>query len=92
MAALLRRSSCFGKPHDECCTLSELALHIDRSALLRRSDLEISAITTYERTNYPLTLVAIPGERLELRVMYDAGLFSREAAERRQRRLRCESE
>ncbi|PYQ23999.1 MAG: hypothetical protein DMF81_06875 [Acidobacteria bacterium] len=55
---------------------------IDRSALLERSDLEISAITTYERTNYPLTLVAIPGESLELRVMFDAGLFSRAAAER----------
>src|SRR5207237_5473725 len=35
MAALLRRSSCFGQPHDECCARSRLALHMDRSALLQ---------------------------------------------------------
>ena len=55
---------------------------IDRSALLERSGLEISGVRTFERTNYSLTVVAIPGDRIELLVMFDRQNYGRAAAER----------
>ncbi|MFO0723577.1 MAG: non-ribosomal peptide synthase/polyketide synthase [Myxococcota bacterium] len=55
---------------------------MDRSALLERNDLEITNIKTYERTNYPLTVIAIPGKELELRVMFDQALYASALAER----------
>jgi amino acid adenylation domain-containing protein len=72
-------------PHDRPLFESLMVFEnypIDRSALLERSDLEISAITTHERTNYPLTVVAIPGDALEIRVMFDPAAVSEKSAER----------
>nr|AYN44243.1 nonribosomal peptide synthetase [Cloning vector H69C977B_s05]AYN44279.1 nonribosomal peptide synthetase [Cloning vector H69C977B_s11]AYN44303.1 nonribosomal peptide synthetase [Cloning vector H69C977B_s15] len=72
-------------PHDRPLFESLLVFEnypIDRSTLLERSGLEISSIHAHERINYPLAVVAIPGESLELRVMYQEDTFSRAAAER----------
>ncbi|QDE97917.1 non-ribosomal peptide synthetase [Myxococcus xanthus] len=55
---------------------------LDASTLLPRSGLTISSVNTHDRISYPLALVAIPGESLELRVMYAADAFSRPMAER----------
>ncbi|KFE69484.1 non-ribosomal peptide synthetase [Hyalangium minutum] len=77
-------------PHDRPLFESLLVFEnypIDRSTLLERSGLEISSIHAQERINYPLAVVAIPGESLELRVMYQEDTFSRAAAERLARLL-----
>jgi amino acid adenylation domain-containing protein len=37
---------------------------------------------TFERTNYPLTIIAAPGERLTLRIGYDADRFDERSIER----------
>ncbi|WNZ58795.1 amino acid adenylation domain-containing protein [Myxococcus sp. MxC21-1] len=55
---------------------------LDASTLLPRSGLTISSVNTHDRISYPLALIAIPGESLELRVMYAADAFSRPMAER----------
>nr|APZ78729.1 nonribosomal peptide synthetase [Myxococcus sp.] len=55
---------------------------LDSSTLLPRSGLTIRDVNTHDRISYPLALVAIPGESLELRLMYSAERFSRAAAER----------
>lgn len=40
-------------------------------------NLEISSARTVERTDYPLTLIVVPGEELALRLLYDCGRFGR---------------
>ncbi|MEW5927673.1 MAG: amino acid adenylation domain-containing protein, partial [Gemmatimonadota bacterium] len=45
---------------------------MDVSDSERRGGIEIAGFRAFERTNYPLTLVAAPGEGLVLRAMYDA--------------------
>ncbi|WP_184261227.1 non-ribosomal peptide synthetase, partial [Granulicella mallensis] len=42
-------------------------------------DLKLSGIECNDITHYPLSLVVIPGEALQLRVQYNAGLFERNA-------------
>ncbi|ATB48375.1 non-ribosomal peptide synthetase [Corallococcus macrosporus DSM 14697] len=72
-------------PHDRPLFESILVFEnypLDASTLLPRSGLTISAVNTHDRISYPLALVAIPGESLELRVMYAAEAFSRSAAGR----------
>ncbi|MBE9065558.1 amino acid adenylation domain-containing protein [Leptolyngbya cf. ectocarpi LEGE 11479] len=44
--------------------------------------LSFTGLRNYEQTSYPLTLTAIPGERLQLTVSYDTSRFSKEAMER----------
>ena len=44
--------------------------------------LAVTAAETYERTNYPLTLIVSPGPELELRWIYDTGRFDEEAITR----------
>jgi non-ribosomal peptide synthetase component F len=39
------------------------------------SGLKLESFTTFERTNYPLTLVADPGEQLRLQINYDCQRF-----------------
>jgi len=55
---------------------------LDASTLLPRSGLTIRDVNTHDRISYPLALVAIPGESLELRVMYAPDRLSPGAAER----------
>ncbi|GER90178.1 hypothetical protein KDW_43400 [Dictyobacter vulcani] len=43
------------------------------------ASLEIQAATSREQTTYPLTLIAYPGQRLALKVLYDQGRFSAHA-------------
>ncbi|XXF74928.1 amino acid adenylation domain-containing protein [Myxococcaceae bacterium GXIMD 01537] len=72
-------------PHDRPLFESILVFEnypIDQSKLLQRSGLSIGSISTHGRINYPLAVVAIPGETLELRVMYATDRFSRTAASR----------
>ena len=37
--------------------------------------LEVAAVRSFERTNYPLTVVALPGREFSLRMSYDSGYF-----------------
>nr|AQM37584.1 nonribosomal peptide synthetase [Myxococcus virescens] len=77
-------------PHDRPLFESILVFEnypLDASTLLPRSGLTISSVNTHDRISYPLALVAIPGESLELRVMYSGDAFSRPAAERIRRLL-----
>ncbi|MBI5339327.1 MAG: non-ribosomal peptide synthase/polyketide synthase [Mycolicibacterium rufum] len=48
---------------------------LDASAMTAVDDLVISDVTAYETNHYPLTLQAMPGDRLSLRVEYDTELF-----------------
>lgn len=41
----------------------------------RVSDLEIDNVRAFEKTNYPLTVVAMPGSELVLRILYDCRRF-----------------
>ena len=55
---------------------------LDPAALQAGPGLAFSNVGVIERTNYPLTLVAVPGERLVLRAQYDRSRFDRGATER----------
>ncbi|MBE9211187.1 amino acid adenylation domain-containing protein [Plectonema cf. radiosum LEGE 06105] len=48
---------------------------VGSSLLEDTAGLEIDQIKSYERTNYPLTLVVIPGEELLVRMLYDCSRF-----------------
>jgi len=43
--------------------------------------LRIASVRTYERGNYPLTFLVIPGEEIVLQLAYDASVLSRERAD-----------
>ncbi|MEV0170176.1 condensation domain-containing protein [Streptomyces sp. NPDC050803] len=45
-------------------------------------DLTVADFTYYTRTNYPLTLAGLPGERLGLRISYDPSWLTDDSAER----------
>jgi non-ribosomal peptide synthetase component F len=47
----------------------------------------LSAISGRDATHYPLVLTALPGDRLQLRLSYQAGLFGRSDIEALARRL-----
>ncbi|MGH9361609.1 MAG: condensation domain-containing protein, partial [Thermoanaerobaculia bacterium] len=51
------------------------------------SAFEMSHSGVFQRTNYPLTLVASPGEELTLRLGYETGRFAADAIERLLRHL-----
>ncbi|BAZ33597.1 amino acid adenylation domain-containing protein (plasmid) [Cylindrospermum sp. NIES-4074] len=48
---------------------------IDSSLLSEDSSLQISEIDGFERTNYPLTVVVIPGDELLVKISYDTARF-----------------
>jgi amino acid adenylation domain-containing protein/non-ribosomal peptide synthase protein (TIGR01720 family) len=55
---------------------------IDRSLERREGGLSIRDVRYQERTNYPLTLIAVPDDGLELRLLYDARRFEDGAIDR----------
>ena len=55
---------------------------IGSSLLEDTAGLEIDEIKSYERTNYPLTLVIVPGEELFVRMLYDCSRFDADAIAR----------
>jgi surfactin family lipopeptide synthetase C len=55
---------------------------VDQALLKRQQGLRVERARTIERTNYPLTLVAAPGEQLSLRLNYDASRFDPTAVTR----------
>ncbi|MCV3211986.1 amino acid adenylation domain-containing protein [Plectonema radiosum NIES-515] len=48
---------------------------VDASLQKLDLNLEIKSFSTFAKTNYPLTLLASPGEELSLRITYDGELF-----------------
>ncbi len=55
----------------------------------RPSPLRVEVVENVERTNFPLVLQALPGDRLELRLGYRRARLDRFAVERLMGRLRC---
>ena len=55
---------------------------IDASLPHKLGGLEPRAVSFTERTNYPLTLIAVPGDRLGLRASFDASRFDHAAVDR----------
>ncbi|MGH9821823.1 MAG: amino acid adenylation domain-containing protein, partial [Blastocatellia bacterium] len=41
----------------------------------RRAELKVLRVRAREQTNYPITLIVIPGQRLSVRLIYDTGWF-----------------
>lgn len=50
---------------------------VDRSLLERKANLEIQYVSSFEKTNYPLTLTVLPGSELKFAVSYDRRRFDR---------------
>ena len=55
---------------------------VDTAALLDVHGLAITDITTRERNDYPLTLQAMPGDELSLRVEFDSDVFDPASVEK----------
>jgi amino acid adenylation domain-containing protein/non-ribosomal peptide synthase protein (TIGR01720 family) len=55
---------------------------VDSSLMNEDNSLELSEIDGFEQTNYPLTLVAVPGNELLVKISYDAVSFTEETMER----------
>ena len=53
---------------------------VDTSAMVGADGLAISEFTNRERNHYPLTVEALPGDELSLRVEYDTDVFDRAAS------------
>ncbi|MGG3494414.1 amino acid adenylation domain-containing protein [Peribacillus simplex] len=53
----------------------------------RKSDLRVLEVQSAEQTNYPLTLIAMPGKQLTLKLMYDRHHFDEETIHRIQGHL-----
>ena len=53
----------------------------DQAEVAREAAVQISDVNTIEWSNYPLTLIATPGERLQLTFAYDVGWFVAEQLE-----------
>ena len=61
---------------------------VDRSALAQPvAGLELTRVEGYDATHYPLSLMAVPAERLRLRLQYRSDLFARSSVEAMGRRL-----
>ena len=61
---------------------------VDRSALAQPVDgLALTSVEGRDATHYPLSLVAVPAERLRLRLQYRSDLFERSTVEAMGRRL-----
>ena len=61
---------------------------VDRSALAQPvAGLALTSVEGHDATHYPLSLVAVPAERLRLRLQYRTDLFERSTVEAMGRRL-----
>ncbi|WP_082634718.1 non-ribosomal peptide synthetase [Mycobacteroides sp. H054] len=60
---------------------------VDGGALSGADGISIAEITTHESTDYPLTMQAIPGEELRLRIEYDTAVFEPAEIEALARRM-----
>src|SRR6185369_12813267 len=54
----------------------------DKDALKEILSLDLEDVRSFDRTNYPLTVVAIPAEELCLQALYDRGRFTDDSIER----------
>lgn len=55
---------------------------LDKEALKENLSLDLEDVRSFDRTNYPLTVVAIPAEDLCLQALYDRGRFTGDSIER----------
>ena len=55
---------------------------VDRAMNERQMALDVESVKTHARTNFPLTIVAAPGENIHLLVAFDATRFGRQTIER----------
>ncbi|MFP5265247.1 MAG: condensation domain-containing protein, partial [Blastocatellia bacterium] len=60
---------------------------IDSSSLSQSSELEIAEVRSYEKTNYPLTVVIKPGHELLIEIKYDGSRFDADTIRRVLRHL-----
>ena len=52
---------------------------LDADAVTENFSLKLSGVRSFDRTNYPLTIVALPGRELVLQALYDSQRFDDEA-------------
>ncbi len=55
---------------------------LDADAVTENFSLKLSEVRSFDRTNYPLTIVALPGRELVLQALYDRQRFDDDAIER----------
>jgi amino acid adenylation domain-containing protein/non-ribosomal peptide synthase protein (TIGR01720 family) len=55
---------------------------LDKDALKENLSLDLEDVRSFDRTNYPLTVVAIPSEELCLQALYDRRRFTNDSIER----------
>ena len=55
---------------------------VDSSLLNNESLLSLEEIKSFEKTNYPLTVVAVPGEQLSIKIIYDPVRFDEDTIRR----------
>lgn len=55
---------------------------LDKDTLKENLSLDLDDVRSFDRTNYPLTVVAIPAEELSLQALYDRGRFTDDSIER----------
>ncbi|MGG0815881.1 non-ribosomal peptide synthase/polyketide synthase [Paenibacillus alvei] len=55
---------------------------VSRSDLTAKTGLSVGDISILERTTYPLTIIVVLGERLEVRAIYDRRRYEQQAVER----------
>ncbi|AOX02677.1 hypothetical protein BJP34_27440 [Moorena producens PAL-8-15-08-1] len=55
---------------------------VDSSLLNNKSWLELEEIKSFEKTNYPLTVIAVPGEQLSIKIIYDPVRFDEDTIRR----------
>jgi amino acid adenylation domain-containing protein/non-ribosomal peptide synthase protein (TIGR01720 family) len=55
---------------------------LDKDALKKNLSLDLEDVRSFDRTNYPLTIVAIPAEELCLQALYDRRRFTDDSIER----------
>src|SRR5205085_10607048 len=48
---------------------------LDRAAVKQKLSFDIQDVRSFEKTNYPLTLVVMPGAELRLELLYDGNRF-----------------
>ncbi|RAM49068.1 MAG: non-ribosomal peptide synthetase [Hapalosiphonaceae cyanobacterium JJU2] len=54
---------------------------VDRSLASETGSLQLSQIESREKTNYPLTIIAVPGDQLSVKINYDPGRFAKDFIE-----------
>jgi non-ribosomal peptide synthetase component F len=55
---------------------------VDSSLLEGKGSVEISHVVGFERTNYPLTVVVVPGEELSIQISYATSRFDDDTVSR----------